>query len=719
METRKKPPFGMVHIALAITLLAWIVVDLGLLRSLFALLSAPLVLPTVIEQIVLTVIVNILISGSVVYLVTQAGYSKRLFEHTPYSRKELEQLYDGRLAPSLTIIVPSYREEPAVVRQTLLSAALVEYPSQRVVLLIDDPPHPGRPEDARLLQELRNLCTNLDALLADQAAYYQSEELAFEERATAGSVILGEELSQLAFLYQKTASWFEEQVDKEASKDHAAEFFVQKILREPAAAHRARAWELRMMRREQRPALTLAQIGKEYRRLACLFRTKIGSFERKQYVNLSHEPNKAMNLNSYISLIGESWETVQTQDKKGIKLLPAKGHKADLNIPAADYLITLDADSLLLPDYALTLIRFMELPERQRIAVAQTPYSAFPGAPDLTEKIAGATTDMQYRIHQGFTEHNATFWVGANALLRMTALTDIVTVHEENGFAIKKFIQDRTVIEDTESSIDLIQRGWRLHNFPERLAYSATPPDFGSLLIQRRRWANGGLIVFPKLLRYLLRGPDRRGKIMEGFLRTHYLTSLAGTNFALLLFIIYGFYHAQVSPWLFAAILPLFLIVALSLKSMGYRYSDLFRVVALNLLLVPVNLSGVMRSIRQVFSGKRVPFGRTPKVVNRTAVPAGIVIAEYGLAAYSLIMALINYFNGFWLVAVFCALNGLLFFYAIYRFIGVKNSIFDVVLATVRSLAIINSRVISPGKAGIVTRFERGMNLRKRPTPLS
>lgn len=64
----------------------------------------------------------------------------------------------------------------------------------------------------------------------------------------------------------------------------------------------------------------------------------------------------------------------------------------------------------------------------------------------------------------------------------------------------RRFIQDRTVIEDTESSIDLRRKEWRLYNYPERLSYSATPPDFGSLVIQRGRWANGGLLILPKLL---------------------------------------------------------------------------------------------------------------------------------------------------------------------------------------------------------------------------
>lgn len=82
----------------------------------------------------------------------------------------------------------------------------------------------------------------------------------------------------------------------------------------------------------------------------------------------------------------------------------------------------------------------------------------------------------------------------------------------ERGHAVSVFIQDKTLIEDTGSTIDLVAKGWRLHNHPERLAYSATPPDFGALVIQRRRWANGGLIILPSLLAlWYDRGPARAG----------------------------------------------------------------------------------------------------------------------------------------------------------------------------------------------------------------
>src|SRR3569623_835092 len=80
---------------------------------------------------------------------------------------------------------------------------------------------------------------------------------------------------------------------------------------------------------------------------------------------------------------------------------------------------------------------------------------------------------------------------------RHTALKEFAVREVERGYPVQRFIQDRTVIEDTESSGDLAVRGWRLYNYPERLAYCVTPPDFGTLIFHCRRWANGGLIFQP------------------------------------------------------------------------------------------------------------------------------------------------------------------------------------------------------------------------------
>ena len=59
-----------------------------------------------------------------------------------------------------------------------------------------------------------------------------------------------------------------------------------------------------------------------YRRLVWTFSAQVSSFERKKYVSLSHEPNKAMNLNSYMGLMGGTYHEIQTAG--GTALVPAR-----------------------------------------------------------------------------------------------------------------------------------------------------------------------------------------------------------------------------------------------------------------------------------------------------------------------------------------------------------------------------------------------------------
>ena len=205
---------------------------------------------------------------------------------------------------------------------------------------------------------------------------------------------------------------------------------------------------------------------------------------------------------------------------------------------------------------------------------------------------------------------------------------DIRAEDTERGHTIARYIQDRTVIEDTESTLDLAERGWDLHNVPQRLAWSATPPDFGSLAIQRSRWANGGLLIAPKALRRLLARPLDRLAVPAFLIRMHYLTSIATGSLGLLalLFLPLGGDELR-SLWLPLISAPYFVLYARDLVLSGYRTTDMGRVFALNLMLVPVHLAGVFKSIHQGLTGKRIPFGRTPKVSGRTAAPAWAVLS--------------------------------------------------------------------------------------------
>jgi hypothetical protein len=466
--------------------------------------------------------------------------------------------------------------------------------------------------------------------------------------------------------------------------------FVERVLRGAAREHRAEAARLRSA-----VAVPRGQLHLGYRSLVARFAVEFAGFERKAYVNLSHEPNKAMNLNSYLGLLGGAWREVAHPD--GLHLVPAADDGADLVVREAAYVLTLDADSVLVPSYAARLVECLERPGHERVAVVQTPYSAFPGAPGALERMAGATTDMQFIVHQGFTRHGATFWVGANALIRWRALAELARHETERGHTVVRFIQDRTVIEDTESSVDLLAAGWQLHNYPRRLSWSATPPDFGALVIQRRRWANGGLVILPKLLRHLLRTRSERGRDSGGWMRVHYLSSIAGVNIGLILLLDVPLPTPAATCWLPVAAAPYFAMYARDLRQAGYRMRDVARVYALNLLLVPVNLAGVAKSVQQGLTRSKIPFGRTPKINGRTRVPVLYLLAPLVLSALWTLRAGLDLAERHWVHAGCVLLNVAAMTYAVARFIGGRALLADLRASTTARLRPARTaRIVAP-----------------------
>lgn len=620
----------------------------------------------IVEQILFIGIICALTYGNLVYQVCRLGYVRRDLMHVPVPLDELEHAV-GNNAPTIAVLVPAYKEEPEVVFQTLLSAALMRYPAKRVVLLLDDPPTPSDPVDAANLEALRALPDRLAALMAGprNAAQAALGTLQSEPRYAFDPAV---ETERLAGLHIDIAIWCEDLAAFSQEGGHVDRFFVDEILRKPAHLHRQKAQQLR-----DSGALSRDAAEFEYERLLGQFTTDFASFERKRYANLSKETNKAMNLNSYIAIMGKRVRETNGPDGQRRLDFCAPG-EAGLDIPDADFLITLDADSLLRFDYAIRLVGFMEQTENARVAVAQTPYSAYPQAPGILERIAGATTDIQHLVHQGFTRYDGTYWVGANAIIRRAALSDIATESRDGPIHVTKYIQDRTVIEDTESTVDLLLHGWSLYNYPDRLAYSATPPDFGSLVIQRRRWSNGELIILPKLLRHIWANPL---KAMQGLVQVHYLISPAATSMAVLFLILYPFGDSMRSPWLPLTVLPFFYFYGRDLKLAGYGWADLLRVYALNMLLLPVQLGGTMLSLWQLVSGRKSVFGRTPKVRHRTASPKIYIGSAVLLAVYCLATILVDGIGGNWVHAVFTLVTGLFLTYAIVTFIGLRAAFED------------------------------------------
>lgn len=638
------------------------------------------------------VVVTFLTFSALMYLVARQGALTRFRQHARAPRAELDLHFAGERS-GMTVLVPSYAEEPDVVRQTLWSAALQEYPSVRVVLLLDDPPFPTDPEVAARLDATRALTGGIADALREPAVRLSDAQVIFELQLVEHGPLTLDQVRELAEHYRWAGEWLTAMAAREPRRDHVDVFFVEQVLLGLADELLLTGQALNTAA-EQGEMPSLERVHQLYRRLVRTFSAELTTFERKRYASLSQEANKAMNLNAYIGLMGRDYLEEQTPQGTILRVT-ANRAEADLLVPDSEFLLTLDADSLLLREYCLRLVCLLQQPGNERVAVTQTPYSSFRGAATRIERLAGATTDIQHILHQGMTYSNATFWVGANAVIRKSALEDIVEVEYAGGFEVRRYVQDRTVIEDTESSIDLGVHGWTLVNYPERLSYSATPPDFGSLIVQRRRWANGGLLIMPKLWKQL-RARRKRGEhvgFTESLLRINYMMSIAWASFGLVFLLVYPYDSRLLSPFVLLAALPYFLAMGSDLRYCGYKFSDIFRIYGFNLILLPVQLAGVLKSLQQAITGKKIPFARTPKVKNRTASPVLYVIFPVLIIAFSLFTLWRDVNAANWGNAAFAGFNAVLATWAFLAYIGVGNAIVDIWLGMTGWLFVANKTV--------------------------
>jgi cellulose synthase/poly-beta-1,6-N-acetylglucosamine synthase-like glycosyltransferase len=593
-------------------------------------------------------------------------------------RAELEAFFEDDRT-SLTVLVPSYREQPEVILQTVLSAALQEFAVLRVVLLIDDPPGPSGERERQLLESARAIPQQVMDMLEGPRVRFAARLDQRIAQAQAGEPVPAHELARLSGDYEHAASWIDGLADRWVRHDHTDDFFVDHVLKALVRDLRAVKTALDMAV-EQRATMDPKRVVSLQRRLVSIFSVEATSFERKKYASLSSEPNKAMNLNSYIGLMGSAYEERVTSAGTVLVPVDADDASATLHVPDSDYLLTLDADSVLLPEYALRLVYLLEQPEHERVGVYQTPYSAFPGAPTRVERLAGATTDVQHMVHQGMAEYDAAFWVGANAVLRTKAVRDLEVHDRSEGALVRRYISDRTVIEDTESTLDLTTKGWSVENYPERLAYSASPPDFGSLCVQRQRWANGGLIILGKLASHWRAKKERgeRRHLTELILRLNYLGSIAWATAGLVLLLAYPFDEHLMSLLVVSLSVPYFAIMALDLKRCGHKTTDVLRIYGFNLIMLPVNASGVARTVAQMITGQKMAFRRTPKVRHRSIAPASFVIFSYLIVAVSAFALLHDVHDHHWPHAVFSGLNIVIAAPAVLAIIGIKHSVVDV-----------------------------------------
>ncbi len=165
-----------------------------------------------------------------------------------------------------------------------------------------------------------------------------------------------------------------------------------------------------------------------------------------------------------------------------------------LEVVDADIVAVLDADHVPTARFLTATLPYFK---DDRIAFVQTPQDFYNHESFEHSHLNGHDYSEEAVFYQaiapGKNRWGASFWCGTCALLRVEALRSIGGVATES------------VTEDVHTTIRLYRRGWRGVFRQEVLARGLAPHDAGGYLVQRNRWAQGGMQVLR--LENPLRGP--------------------------------------------------------------------------------------------------------------------------------------------------------------------------------------------------------------------
>jgi hypothetical protein len=155
------------------------------------------------------------------------------------------------------------------------------------------------------------------------------------------------------------------------------------------------------------------------------------------------------------------------------------------------------------------------------------------------------------------------------------------------------------------------------------------------------------------------------------------MASIAWSSFGLVFLLAYPFFGELLSPLVLLAALPYFIAMASDLKYCRYSYLDIFNIYGFNLILLPVNLAGVLKSIEQILTGRKIPFARTPKVRDRVSAPLLFVVSPIAIVLFSIYILWLNINAANWGNAIFAGFNAISAIWAIITYIGLGNLITD------------------------------------------
>ncbi|MFC1511309.1 glycosyltransferase family 2 protein, partial [Candidatus Margulisiibacteriota bacterium] len=520
----------------------------------------------------------------------------------PYHTQAGTDLPAMEHAPTIKTLIPAYKEPADVMEMTLWSAALQNYQGKRDITLLIDDPYVAQPGQEHPLQEqAESLAARINLELKSRAHRYQLAQNAFSDRCSSSKPInLKAETEYLAKLYGEAAAWFLQKATDFQKQGEKTLFFRESVLLRNAQEYSTKASQLRAA------TLPQNQLRQHYSTLVSIFDSTVNSFQRKKYQNLSWKHSKAANLNTYLSLMGKSFQEVTSNGRS--YLVPG----SDLDFETFDYFLILDADTVVSPSYLKMAVACMKEDGNEDLAVYQSSPQSYPFSGNWLEGINAASVSIVGRDRKAATRQRAAFWAGNNGLIRWSAFEQTANTNSENETTNQNYISCKTIVEDFETTTRLAANGWRIHTSDEDISWTLYPSNLKDMSPQRHRWFNGRFISAINFLR----GGTRKGmSSLELYFRSFeclvppFLEPLMWVGLQLLPFSL-----ELLDPYSIGLLLLSFPLRLLSrhnwLRRNNFTFSETFHSQILDLFFSPVYCDATVSSIISSLGKKEAYFKR-------------------------------------------------------------------------------------------------------------
>ena len=223
--------------------------------------------------------------------------------------------------------------------------------------------------------------------------------------------------------------------------------------------------------------------------LDAVSRLEYPNFECVIVINNTPDPAYWQPIEEYCRTLGERFKFINVDNLDGFKagaLRLALTHTAD----DAEIIGVIDADYVVRPDWLKDLVPYFA---DQKVGMIQSPQ-------DHRDSDRSIMHDAMNGEYAGFfdigmvqrNEANAIIVHGTMCLIRRTAIASAGSW------------SSRTIVEDTDLGLTLLEQGWQVHYTNRRYGHGLLPDTFEAYKKQRHRWAYGGFQILRHHWRYLL-----------------------------------------------------------------------------------------------------------------------------------------------------------------------------------------------------------------------